>query len=440
MFSRINTYLKINSLNLGKNLFLFGIFFLPSALPIGIILLLVSLCISFREKKNINVFNKWDLSFLICITIMLISSLNVCFINTPDELKEYNKSIILLNLFNWIPPIIIYFGVQNYLLNFRDRILFEKFLIAGTFPVIISCVMQKFFNIYGPFETFFGTIVWFNKPIIVGVSGLFSNANYLGMWLTLCLPFSLVRFNLENNNFKNKIFLYSFNLLLIYFTIETNSRNALFGIFLSLLLVYNFKKIISFCFFLFLGYLFFEYFIKGITNINFSNLFDNNVFSKFQGFDKDVKIPRLAIWKGTLSLIFERPFFGWGATTFAHLYKQNEYLFNPFINMNYQHSHNLILELAYTFGIPLSLLYTYTVSSIFIPAIKKIYYLKNFFDSYNYKPWIASFIIFLFAHLSDVTYYDGKISILAAILFAGVRNINNQMNELHNKENKNLIN
>ncbi len=145
MFSRINTYLKINSLNLGKNLFLFGIFFLPSALPIGIILLLVSLCISFKEKKNINVFNKWDLSFLICITLMLISSLNVCFINTPDELKEYNKSIILLNLFNWIPPIIIYFGVQNYLLNFRDRILFEKFLIAGTFPVIISCVMQKFF-------------------------------------------------------------------------------------------------------------------------------------------------------------------------------------------------------------------------------------------------------------------------------------------------------
>ena len=76
--------------------------------------------------------------------LMLISSLNVCFINTPDELKEYNKSIILLNLFNWIPSIIIYFGVQNYLLNFRDRILFEKFLIAGTFPVIISCVMQKF--------------------------------------------------------------------------------------------------------------------------------------------------------------------------------------------------------------------------------------------------------------------------------------------------------
>ena len=441
MFNKINNSFKnITSLKLGQNLFLLGIFFLPSALPIGIILLLISLCISFGEKGNKNIFNKSDLLFIICITLMLISSLKVCFINTPVELEEYNKSIILLNLFNWIPPIIIYFGVQNYLINLKDRILFEKFLIAGTFPVIISCILQKFFSIYGPFETFFGTIIWFNKPIIAGVSGLFSNPNYLGMWLTLCLPFSLMRLNKERNNFNNKIFLLSFNLLLIYFTFETTSRNALFGIFVSLLFMYNFRKIISFCILFFIGFLFFEYFIKSITNINILNLPDNNVFSKFQGFNKTESTPRLAIWRGALSLILERPLFCWGPTTFPSLYKQNSLLFHPFINMNYQHTHNLIFELAYIFGIPLSFLYTYTISSIFIPTIRKIYYLKNFFNNYDYKPWIASFTIFLFAHLSDVTYYDGKISIISAILFAGIRNITNEMQELNDKGNKILIN
>ena len=58
--------------------------------------------------------------------------------------------------------------------------------------------MHKYLDIYGPFETLFGTIVWFNYESLLyagknpglmggGVSGLFNNPNYLGMRLTLCL-------------------------------------------------------------------------------------------------------------------------------------------------------------------------------------------------------------------------------------------------------------
>ena len=59
-------------------------------------------------------------------------------------------------------------------------------------------ILQKFFNIYGPFETLFGSIVWFQKPLFtnnLGVSGLFSNANYTGSWLILILPFSFLLVN-----------------------------------------------------------------------------------------------------------------------------------------------------------------------------------------------------------------------------------------------------
>ena len=39
------------------------------------------------------------------------------------------------------------------------------------------------------------------------------------------------------------------------------------------------------------------------------------------------------------------------------------------------------------------------------------------------KPLLASFSIFLIAHLTDITYYDGKISILFSLLLAGLKNI-----------------
>ena len=70
---------------------------------------------------------------------------------------------------------------------------FSTFFIAGTVPLIASCLFQLFFNISGPFETLNGLIVWFQKPLSSsgGVSGLFSNKNYAGFWLAVSLPFSL---------------------------------------------------------------------------------------------------------------------------------------------------------------------------------------------------------------------------------------------------------
>ena len=42
--------------------------------------------------------------------------------------------------------------------------IFAGYLISGTFPVIISFILQKYFNLFGPFKTFFGLIVWYQKP------------------------------------------------------------------------------------------------------------------------------------------------------------------------------------------------------------------------------------------------------------------------------------
>ena len=116
---------------------------------------------SFINRKNL-LQNVFDYIALFSIFIILIGTLyNTTFNQTYFSLS-FDKSVIWLNLFNWIPMFLSYIGFQIYLKDSKQRLIFQKFLIAGTLPVIISCIMQKFFNIYGPFRTLFGTIVWFN--------------------------------------------------------------------------------------------------------------------------------------------------------------------------------------------------------------------------------------------------------------------------------------
>ena len=138
----LNNFLKTSqNIETGNFFFLLGVFFLPSALPIGLLFLLISVIFSFRNKKNKFINDIWDKLLIVCILLILLSTLYTCYLNTPYELISFNKSIIWLNLFNWVPIIIFYFGFKNYLLNIKQKVLFEKYLISGTFPVLVSCIM-----------------------------------------------------------------------------------------------------------------------------------------------------------------------------------------------------------------------------------------------------------------------------------------------------------
>ena len=116
--------------------------------------------------------DKWNIPLFVSIGLIIFSSLNISLINRPLILEEYPIFNIWINLFNWIPIFIFYWGFQSYLKTNHQRLIFGKFLLIGSVPVIISMILQKFFNIYGPFKTLFGLIVWFQKPLtpIYGVA------------------------------------------------------------------------------------------------------------------------------------------------------------------------------------------------------------------------------------------------------------------------------
>ena len=405
-----------NYLYFGEKLFLIGIFFLPSALPIGGFFLLSSIFIAFSKNNEHFIKNKWNFIFLISIFLILLSTFYNCFFNVSPILQNIDKSIVFFNLFNWIPIYFAFLAFQIYLKSERQKILFQKFLISGTIPVLISCIMHSFLNIYGPFRTLFGTIVWFNYESIIdgsgGVTGLFNNPNYLGMWLTISLPFSISLLRIEKVK-SYKLILFILNLLIIYFAISTNSRNALLGIFIGLIVIFGIKKIIYFTLLLFFGMLIFNYFLPNILNLN-----DNYLLYKLTNVGPNIDYPRINIWKNAFFLISQRPFFGWGGGTLPYVTAY----FPPF--QNYQHTHNLIIELAFNFGIPISIIVFTTTITILKKAFIKIKSAKNSLCEYKiHISFLASFVVFLIAHLTDVTYYDGKISIIFAILLACLKNI-----------------
>lgn len=429
-----------NYLDLGNTFFLLGIFFLPSALPIGGIFLLISIFISFNNNKKKFLKNKWNFILFICMLLIIFGTIYSSLLNPSSEILDFNKSTIWLNLFNWVPIYFAFVGFQSYLKSERQKLLFQKFLIAGTVPVIASCIIQMFFNIYGPFETLFGTIVWFNYDLTIEqfqrATGLFNNPNYLGMWMTICLPFSITAFKLEKKNFLNMLFLLIINILIIYFAFTTYSRNALIGILISFLLLIDKKKLIYFSILFLISFFIFSYLlpnfldISQLESINFSQF---SAIEKLTSVNLNLNQPRIAIWSNALNFISMRPMLGWGPGSFPYVFYGNAYLEIPL--REYQHTHNLIIELAYNFGIPITILITTTVFNIFTKAFNKIKKIDK--TSHYYflsKPVLASFSIFLVAHMTDITYYDGKISILFALLLASIKNIIDENIETKNNE------
>ena len=437
----INTNYDNKIFKLGKLIFLLGVFFLPSALPIAIFCFLFALFIALIYFRNFLLEDKWNKGIVLCIFFMLFSSIYNAYLNSPLELGNFSSNISLINLFNWIPSLILFISFQVYLKSPQDRKNLIKFLISGTIPVIFSCILQLWFNIVGPFETLNGLIVWFQKPyeVIGGASGIFSNRNYLGFWLAVNLPFSFFLLR-ENVNKFSKIFIFITISFLFYLILFSQSRNAFISMIASILIYFGIQKSIYLLAILFVVLLLLKFFTTIFPNeaLRIKNFLPTSILERITNINKTFNSPRIATWKSALFFIGNRPLFGWGAGAFATLYISD---FNPYklINSTYkaQHSHNLPIELALSFGIIVSLVLTITGFILFYKSLIMIDKTKLFNENlYLDKSWIAAITVILITHTTDITLFDGKISILIAILFAGLRCLLEDLNKLYKKDNE----
>tara|TARA_A100001011_G_C14314909_1_gene847490 strand:+ start:70 stop:1341 length:1272 start_codon:yes stop_codon:yes gene_type:complete len=410
-----NQYLVV-----GNNIFLIGILLLPSAFALSVIFLFISLVISISQieiKKKEN----FSILIFICIILIFLSTVNNTIINKPLGLISYNNSSIWLNLFNWLPLFICTWGFRNYLLDINQRLLFAKYLLAGTIPVLMSCILQLWFGFdNGPYNILNGFIVWFQYPTekIGALTGLFSNQNITGMWfcITLALALGLIK---EEKNKTGKFFLIGIISLIIYFIFLTNSRNAFLGLLITIFLSTGIKKSFLILFSTFSGF-YLTNILYLLLNKNNLILFPNLLLKKLT-FNYSFFEDRVIIWQEALGFIFKRPLSGWGGSTFSYLFPKNEIGFPAY------HTHNILIEIAYSFGIPIAILLTIFLYNLTKKSFKKIIFEnKNEIHNIFNQSWFICFVIMVICHTTDMTFFDGRISIVFSILISGLVNLVNK--------------
>ena len=413
-----------------KGLFFFnlGIIFLPSAFPIGALLILFALVISIVKNKQLFFKDRFNYPLLICIGLFITSSINNS-INFPRIINKdligltYSQneyiSNIWIDLFNWIPFLIAFWGFQFYLNTDKKRFLCSKAIIIGTIPVLISCIGQYWLGWNEKLSVFYGLIVWYQKDIEM-MSGLFSNPNYAGLWLSMAWPFSYFLVFKSNQNRLKIIITFLISITILYVTIMTNSRNALVSILISCIFLVG-KK------FLLLGLLIislivlFYYLANLILPFEIINpiteYLPKSLIRKFVKFDITSNLARIDLWKISIQAIFAKPIFGWGAGTFAYLYIIYEGLYK---DLGPTHSHNFFLELSYNYGLPLALILTFFVANLFWRVLKNKS--NHIFKNNNIdRTWFTSSVVLIIFSLSDMPYYDGKISLIFWILLSGLK-------------------
>ncbi|MCQ9200711.1 MAG: O-antigen ligase family protein [Prochlorococcus marinus CUG1437] len=404
--------------------FLIGVFFLPSTMLIGILFLLPAFIIASLSLKKSFFKDYWNFPFLIFGFLIIISAIfqNYLFTNNYEEI--WDTKLSLVGLFNWIPLIWVFWASQPYLNSKSKRRSFSLILVAGTFPVLITGFGQYFLNWNGPFETLNGLVIWYQRPISKpgGLTGLFSNQNYAASWLSFVWPFCIALLLEKGNNLFKKTTALGFLISTGLAAFLTFSRNAWLGLITSTPIVIG-KK--GFKFFLplltitiIILFFLFSPIFEGELQNNLRNLLPTSILLEFsnEGY-KGLDITRMGIYKSAIELIKENPFFGIGAGSFTEIFLLNTTFWKG-------HSHNLLLELSLSYGLPATFLFFVTTTYILYLSSKKIFS-SNITSDYTFidRAFWSALFFFLISQLSDIQYFDGKISLITWILIAGLKNI-----------------
>jgi len=322
---------------------------------------------------------------------------------------------------------VLFISIQDFLKTNSQRLKVAIFLVSGTIPVLITGLGQYFFNWEGPLSFGNGLVIWYLKAIEphLGLSGLFSNQNYAGTWLSVIWPFNLSLILINKNNIFKKSLSLLFLLITTLAIVLTTSRNALLGIIFSIPIITGIKSIVLILLIIILLsiLLIFESYIPFSNQIlNFTNsLIPQQLLDKFQKINlvNIYEYRRINLWKDAFSIISKKPFFGLGAAFFPILY---EVLYEP-INYTERHTHNLFIELTASYGFIVSILTFAFIASLIFLSWKSILKNKETTDKFFNKSWLAASIIIVISQMNDITYYDGRISVVFWILLAGLRNI-----------------
>lgn len=418
---------KIDKGELDTKFFYLGIFFLASAPFIACLLFLVPLFKGLLDPKN-NLLKDSFNQILILISFILLFKSILSSLTNISEIAFLESYLNWAGIANFIPLFLCYFAFKSYLDEENKRKKVAKIFIAGTIPVLITCIGQKLFNWYGPLEIFNGLIKWFQRPIDPhdAVTGLFNNQNYTSAWLTMMWPLILTllqeKLNLKEY-FKSNI-LIIISILNTIFIILTHSRAGLVGLIIPIIFLIRRKylkwgilSIVSLILLIILSDL---SFISSDIKEFMAFIVPGSLETRFNGIKFDLSsYPRISLWINAITFIIQKPLFGWGASSFRFLYEDTTG-YEDKTTILISHSHNLFLELSVSFGLIVSCLLFFVLITILVKSFSKIFLEKKF--SPVEKGWWLSGFIFFISHFYDIFIFDIRINLAFWIIFAGLRN------------------
>ena len=305
--------------------------------------------------------------------------------------------------------------------------MFSKALLVGSFPVLITGYGQYFFNWTGPFETLNGLIIWYQRPIETpgGLTGLFNNQNYAGTWLNFIWPLCIIFFIEKRNSFFKGIISFGLLISVGIAAFLTFSRNAWLGLLTSSLIISSKKRVIITI--LGIGLIFtflFSPIFTGLFQNSIKNILPEKIFLEFshEGY-VGLDVTRTEIYTSAIQLIKNNPIFGIGAGSFPDI-------FNSQTGSWKGHTHNILLELAISYGLPATIVIFITFSFIIIFSGQIIFLQKrlDIISPIDKALWTTLFF-FLISQLVDIQYFDGKISTVMWILMAALKKIIDSSNK-----------
>jgi putative inorganic carbon (HCO3(-)) transporter len=326
------------------------------------------------KSRQISINNVFSSPVFIIICSILLLSLIVSITTPTPGINFWGTFIRGGGVLYWI----ILFLYVSFIGLFAERKISENFLF---FPIISGTIV----SIYGiiqflGFDFLFSN---FNTKFFDGrVFSFLGNPAYLGQFLTLILiPVLYFIFkNLSLKNWKKESIFIALFLLIFYVIVLTQTRTAMVGIvFLFFFLtVKNLKRIYKYCvknkFFILFPVLIVAISIIGVRSFSerfsFSDLATRSLNS------------RIEIWKGTIELVKERPFLGYGLENFQVYFPEvasKAFLsLEENININADRIHNESLEFLFSLGIVGLLLY------LLLFIILSVGFFKEKESSYSY--------------------------------------------------------
>ena len=392
----------------GWRCFQIGLFLLPSSALLASLLLFPSLLMGSWRSERPFWSDPWNAPLFLASLLMVIG----CF-------SSYSGSLAWVGMGNWLPFFWAFWGFQPYVSSADARRRSALWLVAGSFPVVLTGLGQLWWGWQGPWQVLGGSIIWFMTP---GgepegrLSGLFDYANIAAAWLALVWPLALAALIQPGLNKLRRGVVLGLVVAFVTALVLTESRNGWGALVLVLPIVLGpiswpwLLPLMS----VGLGVLIVSV-VPGVPLLIQAparlvvpeGIWGRLSDSQHAG-ERVLASTRLSQWGVAVQLIAERPWLGWGAAAFSVIYPLRTGKWHG-------HAHNLPLELAIAHGLPVAALVAGLVLALLIVALRRG--LRRLFD----RAWWAAVLTLLVLHGTDLPFFDSRVNIAGWILLAGLR-------------------